>query len=321
MLNVISSRIEREAGVGSDVTIEGYVICKMLIGSPERVWSDEVEYRACISAVDGLQDICDVEEKYENAIENHIEWESAISQHALRQMVSFDIGYNEVQESRKLIARKLFNLLASARLYLDSLPKHAKKILTNDGAALQRVKGAPSDQYDARLSYRVMEALRNYSQHSALPIHGITTHPSRNLGEEPQTLSFAVLPIIDYEQLAQDGSFKKSVLDEIGNLEKIELKPMVREYIEGLSAVHSIFRTAVAPRSKAWVAQLNKPTERFTEAFPGESTLALSVLPVDSRGLKAGEEVYIAGPIERYLEHMQKKYVVMVNFARRTVNF
>jgi hypothetical protein len=66
------------------MTIEGYVICRMVIGSPPRVSSDELEYKACVSAINGLQHICDVEEKYESVIESYIEWESAISQHALR---------------------------------------------------------------------------------------------------------------------------------------------------------------------------------------------------------------------------------------------
>ena len=301
------------------MSIENYVICKMVIGSPPRVASDEPEYQACVSAVDGLQHICDVEEKYESLIENCIEWESAISQHALRQMVSLDIGYIEVQDTRKFIARKLFNLLASSRLFLDSLPKHAKRILPDDPIRLNLIKDAPGAQYDSRLSYRVMEALRNYAQHAALPIHGITTHASRDI--EPHTLSFAVLPILDYEQLAQDGSFKKSVLGEIGDLQKIEMKPMVREYIEGLSAIHNIFRNTTHPRSNACIAQLNKSTERFARQFPEETTLALSVLPVDCRGLKAGEEVYIAGPMEDYLAHMQRKYSTMVNFAKRKVDF
>ena len=69
------------------------------------------------------------------------------------------------------------------------------------------------------------------------------------------------------------------------------------------------------------VAQLNKSTERFAHQFPNEPTLALSVLPVDSRGLKAGQEVYIEGPMEDYLAHMQKKYSTMVNFAKRKVDF
>jgi hypothetical protein len=236
-------------------------------------------------------------------------------------LVSFDIGYREVQDSRKFIARKLFNLLASARLYLDSLPKHAKRIFPDDAISLKCIKDAPSAQYDLRLSYRVMEALRNYSQHAALPIHGVTTHASWNREIEPLTLGFAVWPLIDHEQLAQDGNFKKSILDEISNLEKIELKPMVREYIEGISAIHNIFRNTTHPQSKAWVAQLNKSTERFTHHFPNKPTLALSVLPVDDRGLKAGEPIYIAGPMEAYLAHMQAKYSMMVNFAKRKVDF
>jgi hypothetical protein len=301
--------------------ISGYVICRMVIGSPPRIDADATEYAACKSAVDGIQHICDVEENYENLIENYIEWENAISQHTLRQMVSFDIGYNEVHDSRKFIARKLFNLLASARLYLDSLPKHAKNILVDDEGSLKRIKDAPSEQYHLRPSYRIMEALRNYSQHSALPIHGVTTHASWNRTVEPHTMSFAVWPNLNYKQLVQDGNFKKSVLDEIAKLEKIEMKPMVRDYIVGVSAVHNIFRSTTNPHSKAWIEQLNKSTERFTREFPEESTLALSVLPIDERGFKASEEVYIAGPMEDYLAHMQKRYSTMVNFAKRRVDF
>jgi hypothetical protein len=302
------------------MTTKGYVICGMLLEPSASINSDEAEFNACASAVEGLLYICDAEEKYENLIENYIEWESAISQHTLRQMVSFEFGYNEVQASRKLAARKLANLLASARLYLDSLPKDTKKILPDNNGALAQIKEAASIQYDARLSYRLMEALRNYSQHSDLPIHGITTHASRD-SVEPSTLSFAVLPVLDYEQLAQDKNFKRTVLEEISKLEKIDLKSMVREYIEGLSTVHSAFRMITNPKRKSWNERLGNAVKRFRDQFPDESTKALAILPVDTDGHKAGEEVYIAGPIKDYLDHMQNKYGTMVNFAKRRVNF
>lgn len=303
------------------MSIEGYVICRMVIGSPPRVTSDEQEYIACLAAIDGIQHVCDVEEKYENVIENYIDWESVISQRALQQMVSFSIDYTEYQDARKAIARKLLNLLASTRLFLDSLPRHAKRIIDDDESALKRIKDAPSTQYDARLSYRLMEALRNYSQHAALPIHGVTTHASRNTNTEPSTLNFSVWPIIDIEQLAKDPDFKKSVLSEISALEKVEMKPMVREYIESISAIHDTFRTVTTKKINAWLEQLQNSTKRFTREFPDEGTVGLSVLPIDSRGLKAGEEVYISGPMEDYLAHMQKKYSTMVNFAKRRVDF
>jgi hypothetical protein len=128
-------------------------------------------------------------------------------------------------------------------------------------------------------------------------------------------------PIVDYEQLAQDRNFKQAVLEEISKLDKIELKPMVREYIEGLSAVHKAFRMITDPKRKSWTKRLTYAVSRFTEQFPDESTVALAILPVDANRLKAGEEVYIAGPVPDYLDHMQKKYVTMFNFAYRKVNF
>ena len=304
------------------MTIEGYVICPMvLMGSTPTVASDESEYNACKSAVDGLQHICDVEEKYENLIENYIEWENAISQHTLRQMVSFRIAYNDVQDLRKLAARKLANLLASARLYLDSLPKHTKQILPGNAGALVQIKEATRIQYDSRLSYRLMEALRNYSQHSALPVHGITTSAMRQSKAETATLDYALLPIIDREQLAQDDHFKKAVLQEISKLEQIEFKPMVREYIESLSIVHRAFRSIINPKRKSWTERLESAVYRFKKQFPGESTPGLAVSPVDANGLKANEEVYVADPIVAYLEHLQLKYSTMMHFAKSRAVF
>lgn len=303
------------------MTIKAYAMCVMGLESTPSVSSDESEFNACLSAVDGLLHICATEEKYENLIENYIEWESAISQHTLRQMFSFEFGYAEVQAARKLAARKLGNLLASARLYLDSLLKDAKKIFPDNKGALAQIKEAPSIQYDARLSYRVMEALRNYSQHAALPIHGITTHASRDTLDEGYTLSFAVLPILDHEQLAEDDNFKKATLAEISKLEKIELKPMVREYIEGLSAVHNAFRMITDTKRKLWNEKLENAAKRFTDQFPGERVSTLAILPIDADGNKIAEEVYIAGPIRDYLEQLQNRYGTMVNFAKRKVTF
>lgn len=83
-------------------TATSYVIGCMTLGSPAAVQSDEGEYKGCLAAVDGITHICDVEEKYENLIENYIEWESAIGRYALRQMVSFEFEFNDIQTARSL---------------------------------------------------------------------------------------------------------------------------------------------------------------------------------------------------------------------------
>lgn len=72
----------------------------------------------------------------------------------------------------------------------------------------------------------------------------------RDSTTETSKLNFSVFPIIRYDQLAQDDNFKKAVLKEISELDKIEFEPMVREYIEGLSIV-SIARFAWSPIQSA----------------------------------------------------------------------
>lgn len=299
--------------------VQEYVICRMLIDESPTVPSDEAEYKACVSAVDGLTCICDVEETYESLIENYIEWENAIGLQTLRQIVSFEIGHIEVAASRKLVARRLANLLASARLYLDSLPQHTKRILPGNRGALSQIEQAPRIQYDARLSYRVMEALRNYSQHAALPIHSITTRASRQ--DATGELTFAVLPHVDRQQLAQDKKFKKAILEEIQKLERIELKPMVREYLEGISSVHKVFRMVTEFKRKAWTGRLEGAAKKFTDQFPSEHRVGLAIVPLNAEGLKAAEEIYIDGPIIRYLDQMQRKYGAMFNLARKRMNY
>jgi hypothetical protein len=44
------------------MSINGYVICRMLLDTSPILDSDEMEYKGCVSAVDGLVSICDVEE-------------------------------------------------------------------------------------------------------------------------------------------------------------------------------------------------------------------------------------------------------------------
>jgi hypothetical protein len=299
--------------------IDDYVICRHVIGSPARVNSDKQEYDACEQAVARLIQICDVEEKYESFIETYVEWEAAINQLALRQMVMWSFDHIQVAEARKLLARRLANLLASARLYVDTLPKDTKAVLSDN--VRDQIKSALAREYDAHLAYRVLEALRNHAQHSALPIHGITTHSRWHREEEPHSMSVTVWPRIDLQQLEDDRDFKRSVLNELKALEKIELKPMVRQYIESISRVHKEFRQATEQAANDWLAQLEQSKARYTNRFPDEETLALCVLPVDTRGFEAGEPVYVAGPLPKYFTHMRSKYSAMMNFAKRRVDF
>lgn len=96
---------------------------------------------------------------------------------------------------------------------------------------------------------------------------------------------------------------------------------MVREYIESLSTVQKVFRMVTDPKRKAWQDRLHATANRFREQFPNEPTTALAVLPVDADGVKFGDAVFVLGPMVEYLEHMQLKYLTMVDFSKRKIDF
>jgi hypothetical protein len=260
--------------------------------------------------------LCEIEEKYAALVDNYFELELCFLQEALRAMVFSDHSDVEMQAPKHLASRRLINLLTSARLFLDSLPHHAASLLTSD--ELEKFTRAPSVAYDSSLGYRVMEALRNYSQHQSLPIHTWTIHADWARDVEPNQLGFSVEPALDLETLST-SRFKKSVLEELqANPSALRLKPHIREYIEQLSAIQQNFRDATAAARDNCIQQLARARTtcyaKFSAPFVG-----LAALPVDEEGLQAGEPVYIGAPVTNYLTYLQKKTNQLVKYSQRRV--
>jgi hypothetical protein len=296
--------------------VAGYVLCRMAIGSSLQIPITEQHYNDLVSAVQTLMQLCEVEEKYAALVDNYFELEVSFLQEALRAMVFSDQSDVEVQSPKHLASRRLINLLTSARLFLDSLPHHAALLLTDE--ALENAIKAPSVAYDSSLGYRVMEALRNYSRHQSLPIHSWTIHTEWKRDVEPNQLEFSVEPALDLETLST-SRFKKSVLGELqASPSALKLKPHIREYVEQLSAVQEIFRDATAIARDKCIKQLAKARLTCYAKFPGRG-VGLAALPIDDRGLQAGEPVYLGAPITNYLTYLQRKTNQLVKYSQRRV--
>jgi hypothetical protein len=131
-------------------------------------------------------------------------------------------------------------------VYIWSLKHHSKEVLESDSARLGRIEAAPRAQYDSCLEYRIAEALRNYSQHRALPVHGLIG-PSTEVARSSQR-DFFVEPYLDPDELRQDGYFKAQVLKELPNDgEVVKLKPILRAYIDALCQIQDVFRNETRP--------------------------------------------------------------------------
>jgi hypothetical protein len=138
-----------------------------------------------------------------------------------------------------------------------------------------------------------MEALRNYAQHRSLPVHELY-YPLRV--EEPQTAKaqwrYGIVPLLDIVRLDVDGGFKQNILDELKKGHpKVPLTPLVREYVEGLGAVHDVFRS----QTKAHVASADETIARVEQrawnAFGENPIVSLAVVAEDEENEGVWTEV------------------------------
>jgi hypothetical protein len=120
---------------------------------------------------------------------------------------------------------------------------------------------------------------------------------------------------------ALNTQFKVSVLKELQELQPpILMKPLMREYIERLGAVHMEFRAATKLLMDDAQAHLKSGVDEFVATYPGYRGLVVA-LRVDERGIGEGDPVYMTATVTEYLPVLLERVGSMVNFARRRVEY
>lgn len=213
---------------------------------------DDAEAKALNDALDSIFAQIAFEELWDAVVQNFADLERDTLRHALEDMIFGDKGWNHYQDMRTLFARRLANLLSSCRAYIDLSPRQLRCACPNTDAERQ-FSALKSAAYDGSFSYRLMEALRNYTQHYGSPISG--THFDARRIEQPTGNHFRYVTAasISAEKLRDDPKFKASVRAELVGMDKLEVNKHVREYVEQLGGVHMALRTlAIDSTSVEW---------------------------------------------------------------------
>jgi hypothetical protein len=266
-----------------------------------------------------LQDLF-LEEKYNLVIENYAELEVAILETATRAMLSPNIDYQRFQIERSLFNRRLANLLTTAKMYVDQTPQHVHSIFGRNSEEAQEVDDAFSREYDKRFGYRVFEALRNHVQHSGLPVE-MAVHRWNLIdrGKEKR-LRFKTSITLWTDNLSKDSDFKKPVLREIQEIEQpIELLPLARDYIEGLSHVHTTVREQLSARVTASNERLHETIDLYKVHSENQEVNYLTAVRIETNG-KHTDAVYISQKFFDYRDYLKRKNPPLKNFRLRYVS-
>jgi hypothetical protein len=261
-----------------------------------------------------------LEQKFDFLIANFIEFESALLESAIHDMVLSGQDYTWFAESRASFDRRIMNLLTTARTFTDSVPQHVNRFFNRDPVKTSTAEGYFSTEYDGRIGYRTMCALRNFVQHQGFPVHGSGYGASRVGEGEGRKMRFTVDPYLRPAEL-REGDFKRSVLVELESMGKeIDLKFLVRDFVEGLSAATGRLREMVDATINDAAATLETAIKSFEDEFPSEgSIIGLAAVRVDADQNFNDELAIIRGPNE-YRLRLRNKNSTLVNLTRRYVS-
>lgn len=208
-----------------------------------------------------LNEALEIEEKYEYVISNLIDLEKEAIEISVSDMISRPREYTDFFEVKLRLNKRVSNLLSSIKLYLDKVGSHASRCLSDDiDATKEKIEQLKSVQFDKNFNYRVMEALRNHSQHYGLLGHYVELKMGW-VEKERKNLEHSVALVAEKTYFAKNKKFKKSLLDEIPD--KLDLLSAMRSYIESLSSIHDSVRELVSSSVSAARFKIQEATEDY----------------------------------------------------------
>ncbi len=270
---------------------------------------DQAEFENLKVVMENLIEALSIEEKLNLVLENFAEFERDMLEISLNQMIFPSDTWSSLMTRLHTINRRLLNLLAACRLYVDHIPQNLAAIYGKNAEATQAFAEIKSQEYDSIIGYRVMEAIRNYAQHRNLPIGGISLPASRVDRPAGAVWVQTVVPYIDVTELENDKNFKPAVLGELkAQGDKAEIKLYVRQYIESIGRIHELVRQSLAPDLKKWDETVSSMLEAVKQAS-GEQVHAVVAFAIDENQVKPQQVTVFTDPIERrrWLEEKNRR--------------
>jgi len=251
----------------------------------------EEEFKEIAAAKRGLIIATGFEEKFYLVLENYAEFEQTLLNLTLHRLIFLKNEWTSFQDNILVLNRRLANLLAATRSYLDQVDHELISLFGSDSTVVRSVRKARNTEYKKCIGYRAMEALRNYTQHKAFPIHHLSFGVQRDEGADRVHAAHTIMPSLSITEVRRDSQMKSNVLEELtasGPL--VPLTPLIREYVECLGRVHSQLRSSVAAEVARWEQTLKASMDRARTRC-GDSDIGFVAAAFG--GDADGEEVYL----------------------------
>ncbi|MBZ9884713.1 hypothetical protein LB535_20405 [Mesorhizobium sp. CA10] len=278
------------------------------------------QYDQIKDAIQRIISATDAEELYLVCVYNYEDYERHLLTSALDDMIFSKDQHSEFLSIIGRTHQRLANFLTSCRAYLDQIQTLADRVCTKSTGADDRIRELASAWYDRSLSYRLMEALRNFVQHRGFGVHGLAL--GRRWVAKGDDIKHRahhwVQPNVSPVRLSESGSFKRSVLDEIVHLKSVDLNPHVREYMRAISEVQALFRTETAND----IREAEQPVRWALDKYRAESSdgKTIGASAVAYEGGNVVDEYPILQETLDYYAETKNRVSSFANLERRVVS-
>jgi len=272
-------------------------------GSLEISISEKEYYLLGKSRATLLECMC-IEETYDTLVQNYAEWESDLLEISVRAILN-GLDPEQSHEDRRLLNRRLTNVLTAARGYIDQIKHHIREVGALGTEVVAEIEREFRHQYDRHPGYMLMEALRNYIQHRGSAIHMI-----RYCHELVDARTGCwVKPCLRWQTLRDDPKFKQEALEGLKDTDnQVDLRPRLREYIEGLSEVHCLVRNRLQSHIDDCERNWSDAASRFEREAPFEDAYQRGIEAVAcARNGETVERLYISDFLPQDIHSLQRR--------------
>lgn len=299
-----------------------FILGQMILGSSDKIDITLEEYESLKRASENILQAVSLEEKLDILLGNFVELETDLLAAATRDAVYVNLDYLAMRtEANFTVRRRLLNLLAAARAYIDHGVHDLKRIVDRQGQPSvdfsKRFEKYTNDQYDTVFGYRLMEALRNHIQHRGIPIY--TSYDKRMVrvrGEH--VLAYHVQAKLQVSEVLSDKKFKHDVLVELqAKGDMVDVTPFVRAYVEALGVIQRKVRSDIDRIVSNSEMMIRDAIDRYVTKIGKDGKVALAAIEMNEDDTMKGVPTYLLETNIKYLAMLSKKNSLLEGMTQR----
>ena len=258
-----------------------YYLPTQILPDKQFIMISKISFMRYFIARDFILNVFSIEEAIDAVIDNYLEFEEALLKCSITKAIRTHLDREEFNNYRRLFNRLLINLLSTCGAYINVLKVTTSNILPGNNISFDLTNECKKE-FDSNLAYRILQKLRNHVLHFGWPLDSI----SFDMRRVNENLRYNIIPRVTIQHLAKNPKFPKHLLGELKQRETkygIDIRPLVKEYVESIGRIHIHFREAINNKFLESENSILTSISKFKKKYPKAIVEGLVLVEEDGR--------------------------------------